>query len=458
MKRVKPSRAIAFVAKWLGIVVTVLMFMLCVRWFYADLLTKSEALMTCTLYAVSSVLLNHIYNSYSVGKSRIFELVYSQSLADVIAAGIAYCGLILILEKFPRVTPMMGVLVVQTAWSTIWCLGVNRLYFRFDHARKTAVVYEAAQDLQMLTEIGYFDQKYEVVKKIRAPRDAEKLLGELQGIESLFVLGETKSEIRSALARFCVDKGVTGYITPDISEIIMASAQHMPMYSVPIMRIRRAQPRAEYLAIKRLFDVLCALIASVAVSPIMLGTAVAIKCYDGGPVFYRQVRLTKDGKQFKILKFRSMRVDAERDGVARLASVKDDRITPVGHFIRACRIDELPQLYNILAGDMTIVGPRPERPEIAADYEKEMPEFALRLQVKAGLTGLAQVYGRYNTDPQSKLEMDLMYINKMSVVEDLKLIFATVKILFMKDSTAGVGADQKTALKDDGDSHHDLSA
>ena len=141
-----------------------------------------------------------------------------------------------------------------------------------------------------------------------------------------------------------------------------------------------------------------------------------------------------------------MRVNAEKDGVARLASAHDDRITPVGHFIRACRLDELPQLFNILKGDMTIVGPRPERPEIAAQYEKEMPSFNLRLQVKAGLTGFAQVEGRYNSTPYDKLQMDLMYINSMSVSEDLKLMFATVKILFMPESTEGVSEGQTTAM------------
>ena len=180
-------------------------------------------------------------------------------------------------------------------------------------------------------------------------------------------------------------------------------------------------------------------------SPFLIATAIAVKAEDGGPVFYRQVRLTRDGKQFKILKFRSMRVDAEKDGVARLASEHDDRITRVGHIIRAIRFDELPQLLNILRGDMSFVGPRPERPEIAAQYEQEMPAFSLRLQVKAGLTGTAQVYGRYNTEPKDKLKMDLMYINNMSPLEDLRLMFATARILFMRESTSGVADGQTTA-------------
>ena len=174
--------------------------------------------------------------------------------------------------------------------------------------------------------------------------------------------------------------------------------------------------------------------------------AIAIKATDGGPVFYKQCRLTKDGKRFNVLKFRSMRVDAEKDGVARLSTGEnDDRITPVGRFIRKCRLDELPQLLNILAGQMSLVGPRPERPEIAAQYEEELPEFALRLQAKAGLTGYAQVYGKYNTTPYDKLQLDLMYIANPSIIEDFKIMFATVKILFEAESTEGVNEGNVTA-------------
>jgi len=186
-------------------------------------------------------------------------------------------------------------------------------------------------------------------------------------------------------------------------------------------------------------------------SPVMLCVAVAIKITDGGDIFYRQKRLTKDGKIFSVLKFRSMRMDAEKDGVARLSTGENDpRVTRVGRFIRAVRFDELPQLLNILKGDMAIVGPRPERPEISAQYAKEMPEWNLRLQAKCGLTGYAQVYGQYNTTPYDKLLLDLMYIARPSLFEDFKIIFATVKILFMKESTEGVAEGQVTARVETG--------
>ena len=198
---------------------------------------------------------------------------------------------------------------------------------------------------------------------------------------------------------------------------------------------------------KRLIDIICSLLLLLIASPFMLITAIAIKCYDGGPVLYKQVRCTRGAKEFMIMKFRSMRVDAEKDGVARLAAKNDSRITPVGRFIRAVRIDELPQLFNILKGDMSFIGPRPERPEIIRQYMEEMPEFAFRMKVKAGLAGYAQVYGKYNTTPYDKLKLDLSYIENYSVWLDLKLMLLTLKILIKPESTEGIESTQVTAMK-----------
>ena len=178
----------------------------------------------------------------------------------------------------------------------------------------------------------------------------------------------------------------------------------------------------------------------------MLLTAIAVKACDGGPVIFSQERVTVDGRRFRVYKFRSMIVNAEKDGVAVLASQHDSRITPVGKVIRATRLDELPQLYNILRGDMSLVGPRPERPEIMKKYEESIPEFSYRLKVKAGLTGYAQVYGKYNTTAYDKLKMDLMYIENYSLLMDLKLLFMTVKVMFMKESTEGLSKEQLDEL------------
>lgn len=200
--------------------------------------------------------------------------------------------------------------------------------------------------------------------------------------------------------------------------------------------------------LKRAIDIICSLILIVLSSPFMLITAILVKCYDGGPVLYKQVRCTRNMQEFKILKFRSMRTDAEKDGVARLASKNDNRITPIGKFIRKVRIDELPQLFNILKGEMSFIGPRPERPEIIKQYQEEMPEFTFRTKVKAGLAGYAQVYGKYNTTPYDKLKLDLFYIENYSIWLDLKLMLLTLKILFQPDSTEGVEENQITAMKE----------
>ncbi len=248
--------------------------------------------------------------------------------------------------------------------------------------------------------------------------------------------------------------GIRVYIMPKIPDILIKGADQLHLFDTPILLTREYVLSFEQRMAKRIIDFVCAFILCLITSPIMLLTAIAIKLYDRGPVLYKQIRCTRDMKEFYILKFRSMKVDAEKDGVARLAAKHDDRITPVGRFIRMVRIDELPQLFNILKGEMTFIGPRPERPEIIEQYMKDMPEFLFRTKVKAGLAGYAQVYGKYNTTPYDKLKLDLFYIENYSIWLDIKLMLLTLKILFKPDSTEGVDSSQTTALKNESE-HYD---
>ena len=197
---------------------------------------------------------------------------------------------------------------------------------------------------------------------------------------------------------------------------------------------------------KRLLDLVVSGLMIVLLSPLMLLIAIAVRACDGGPALYTQERLTWKGRTFRICKFRSMYVNSEKDG-ARLASQHDERITPVGKVLRNLHLDELPQLFNVFAGDMSLVGPRPERKEIMRQYEKEIPEFYYRLKVKAGLTGYAQVYGKYNTTPYDKLKLDLFYIENYSFLLDIKMLLMTVKIFFQKEVSEGVDDTQHNALK-----------
>ncbi len=399
------------------------------------------------VYCMIQLLLNRTYNAYDIGSSKTWALFYSLCLAD--GVGLAIYILIMWIGwwDIPNPFPLMAVFGVQIIWNAIWSVLVNRLYFRLHKAKKTALIFKEDADLIKLSEIDRYKTKFDVVKYIRNPSDIDCIKKELEDIQAVFVIG-IDATMRNELTEYLIDTGITGYFVPHVGDVILAGAKNMHLFSIPTMRVSRAELSPEYILLKRAMDVAVSACALIVLSPIMLFTAIAVKCCDGGPVFYKQERLTKDRKIFKILKFRSMYVDAEKDGIARLSPKGDPRVTPVGKIIRACRIDELPQLINILKGDMTIVGPRPERPEIAADYEKTMPSFALRLQVKAGLTGYAQVYGRYNTQPYDKLQMDLLYINNMSIVRDIHLMFATVKILFMKESTQGVSENQTTAISE----------
>ena len=350
----------------------------------------------------------------------------------------------LLSKLLPNPLPFLAVLAGQVLLSFSWALNVHRWYFSTFPPRPTAVIYDTRHGMEHLIGQYGLDNKFKVVLTVIAQECIDDL-SILDGVDTVFLSG-IHSHDRNTILKYCVENNITMYVIPRIGDTIMSGAYHMHMFHLPMLKVGRYKPQPEYIFIKRLIDIVISAIALVILSPIMLATAVAIKVTDHGPVFYKQVRLTKDGKEFEILKFRSMRVDAEKDGVARLSSGEnDDRITPIGKVIRACRIDELPQLLNILKGELSIVGPRPERPEIATQYCAEMPEFSLRLQAKAGLTGYAQVYGKYNTTPYDKLTMDLMYIAHPSIIEDFKIMFATVKILFMPESTEGVAEGQITA-------------
>ena len=392
------------------------------------------------LFFVLYILFCRIYDGFLISINRISEIVYSQALSSVISDFLLYAVICLLSKRLVNPLPLFGALVVQVLLSGLWAYCAHRWYFSKFPAKRTAVIYDVREGLERLVEEYGLEKKF----KIQIAMNVQQALANkelLNRMETVFLSG-IHSHDRNILLKYCVEKDINVYVIPRIGDVLMSGAQSMHMFHLPMLQVGRYHPSPVYLFLKRGFDILASGIATVIMSPVFAATAIAIKRYDGGPVFYKQQRLTKDGKIFEVLKFRSMRVDAEKDGVARLSTGdKDDRITPVGRFIRKVRIDELPQLLNILKGDMTICGPRPERPEIAEQYEQELPEFRLRLQAKAGLTGYAQVYGKYNTTPYDKLMMDLMYIAHPSFLQDLQIMFATVKILFMKESTEGFAQD-----------------
>ena len=397
------------------------------------------------LYAVLFIVLGKVYDAFLMSMQRVSELAYSQILAAMAADGLLYIVICLLSAKLCNLMPGIAAIAGQLVVAALWSAVAHRWYYAVFPPQPTAVVYDTRHGMEKLIHEYDLNQKY-AVKIVLNVRECLEDLSVLDEMQTAFLCG-IHSHDRNIILKYCVANGIDVLVIPCIGDVIMSGARSVHMFHLPMLRVGRYMASPEYLFVKRAMDIMLSLVALVVTSPIFLVTAVAIK-QDGGPVFYKQVRLTKDGRAFEILKFRSMRVDAEKDGVARLSTGdKDDRITPVGHVIRKFRIDELPQLINILKGDLSICGPRPERPEIAEQYCEDIPEFALRLQVKAGLTGYAQVYGKYNTTPYDKLQMDLMYIAHPSIIEDIKIMLTTVKILFVPESTEGIAEGATTAMR-----------
>ncbi len=388
-----------------------------------------------------------IYGGFQVGTASVSDLIFSQIISIGFLQGACYVGFSLLSYKLLSPIPFILNFILFSLFAVLWCYLANRVYFTLHKPKKTVVIYGNLDSYYSIKGVKQLKARFNVVKTYDYEKmSLQEIYNVIKKLDAVFLCG-VPSDYRNEIVKYCMAKDIAVYIKPKISDTIIRGGRTMQMMNICVYRCRRNDASLIYLFLKRFFDILLSLIAIIIASPVMAITAIAIKVQDGGDPIYRQVRLTTNGKEFEIMKFRSMIMDAEGDGVARLAGENDDRITPVGKVIRKLRLDELPQLFNILKGDMSFVGPRPERPEIAKQYEKDMPEFALRLQAKAGLTGYAQVYGKYNTPPYDKVQMDLMYIANQSILEDLKLMLMTFKVMFIPSSTEGIDDNKTTASK-----------
>ena len=408
----------------------------------------SGKLVVVLLYAALYIALGNVYEAFQISSQKIASIVFSQMLAAMIADGLIYLLICLLAKRFCSLIPGIAAIAGQLVVSALWTFCAQKWYYKTFPPLATAIVYDMRPGIEEMIREDNLEKKYNV----KITLDVQKCLKNMEVLRQMDVvfLGGIHSHERNKILKYCVEHDIDVFVLPRVGDLMMDAARPTHMFHLSVLKVGRSMASPEYLFIKRAMDIVLSLIALLITSPLFLVISAAIKATDGGPVFYKQCRLTKDGRRFDIIKFRSMKVDAEKDGVARLSTGEtDDRITPVGRVIRKFRLDELPQLINILKGDLSICGPRPERPEIAAQYCETLPEFALRLQVKAGLTGYAQVYGKYNTSPYDKLQMDLMYIAHQGILEDLKLMLATVKVLFVPESTEGITEGETTAMGQD---------
>lgn len=398
------------------------------------------------LYAVLQYFFAQTYGALRIGQLRRIEIILSHFLSSFIANVVMY--MIISLLAFRLVNPlyMMLMQVLDFIISTLWTVCATVLYNRIFQPWKILLIYGERPAADLIYKVEARRDKYAIYDAIDVDEGLEAIGERMKDFQAV-ILGDIAVEKRNEVLKYCFRKKMRTYVIPKISDILLMGADQIHIFDTPFSLVKGYALSFDERLRKRALDLAICIPLALLLSPLMLLIALIIKLYDKGPVLYRQVRLTKDDREFHIIKFRSMNTDAEDDGEAVLSPKNDPRITPFGRFIRATRLDELPQLINIIKGDMSLVGPRPERPEIAVQYTEEMPEFAFRTRVKAGLTGFAQIYGKYNTVPYDKLKLDLFYIENYSLWMDIKLILMTIKTMLKNDAAEGVMEEQHTALR-----------
>lgn len=390
------------------------------------------------IYLGLLITVTKMYGGYEIGTYRIFEVAFSQILSIVFVNMISYLQISLIAKGFLQVNYMIALTAAQFVFAVLWAILSNKVYYRIFSSSHMLLIYGKDYPTPLIEKIKMNRQKYHLSKILT--EGELSVCGHRSALEGFqgIMIHQVKPELASSIKEYCFERNLRLYIVPEISDILTNHADQIELSDTPLLLCSNESLSLAQETLKRMLDLVVSIPILLIASPFMLATVIAIKLHDGGPAIYKQERLTRGGKTFMVYKFRSMIIEAERDGVAKLSNKGDDRITPIGGFLRKIRFDEIPQFFNVLMGDMSVVGPRPERQSIAAAYEELLPEFANRLKMKAGITGYAQVYGKYNTSPKDKLIMDIIYINNYSVLFDLKLILLTIKIVFLPGKTEGV--------------------
>lgn len=398
-----------------------------------------------TVYGIFLMLFNALYGGLRVGYLRMGNMIYSQFLASLCANIMVYLQITLLTKHFQNIFPLLVMTGMEFILICIWSFLFTRFYRFLYPPRNVLLIYGEHPIVRLMGKIHTRNDRLIIGETIHISSGINSIKEKINQYEGVIIC-DIPSHIRNIILKYCYEKSIRTYSTPKISDVIIRSAETLHLFDTPLLLSRNNGFSFEQRFIKRGMDIVLSLSALILLFPVFIVTAAAIKLYDKGPIFYFQKRCTKDGKIFHIYKFRSMIVDAEKEGYSIPAASQDPRITPIGRIIRAARIDELPQILNILKGDMSIVGPRPERVEHVELYTKQIPEFIYRMKVKGGLTGYAQVYGKYNTTAYDKLKLDLMYIQNYSLLLDIVIIFKTVKILFMKESTEGFDTEESTTI------------
>lgn len=402
-------------------------------------ISRTSAVMAFT-YILFGILMTRTYGKYDVGIRKSRPIIISLTLAAILDDIVTYIVLIImntndVNDRKVRLISigfLLAAMLIQILLITVFTHAGNRFYFYVTPPEKVLIVASSEEEEQKVKHIvEAFHKRYMITDAV--PYDDESLYEKMDDADDIFFY-DIPAGARSEYLKYCYKNQKNVYCSPDIEDIMLQNSTQIMFSDVPFFRSEFTGMTFEQRAIKRILDIVVSALGLIITSPIFLAAAVAIRKNDGGHIFFRQERATIRGRVFRIYKFRTMKENIENRSVTK----DDDRITSVGRVLRKYRIDELPQLINIIKGDMSLVGPRPEMLENVDEYTKQMPEFRYRLRMKAGLTGYAQVMGKYNTTSRDKLILDLMYIENFSILNDIKLLFQTLTVLFTADdSTEG---------------------
>lgn len=384
-------------------------------------INRESAIVTSAFLLVSFILIK-IYGGIDIGKRTSKEIILSVFISTAITDVFTFVQLCIMEKKIIDLFLFIPVLFIQFLIIAAITVSLTRFFFCINPAKKLLILYDSERKLDNIIEkLGMIKNRF--IPDAVHRYDEDGLYGKIKKYNDILLV-DVPSEAQECIIEYCYKSGKNVLFTPCITDIAVSQSKYMMLDDISLFSFRKKTLSAEQKIIKRTFDIIISLFGIVFTFPAVLITSLLIKLSDGGHIFYKQKRITENGKIFTLLKFRTMIENAESSGAV-LAEKHDKRITPIGLFLRKTRLDEIPQLLNILRGDMSLVGPRPERPDIAKMYEADMPEFSYRLNVRAGLTGLAQVNGKYDTSPSDKLMLDLLYIENYSLRLDIKILFRT---------------------------------
>jgi exopolysaccharide biosynthesis polyprenyl glycosylphosphotransferase len=399
-------------------------------------LSRTSVVMAFT-FIIFGLMLVKTYGNFDIGVRKSRPIVISMSLAMMIDDVVTYLVLIIMNTndengrqiRFSSIGLLILAMILQVLIISVMTRLGNAFFFKVTPPDKTLVIAGDEKEIKKVrAAVGIFDRRYDITGQAILP--GEDITDSLKDYDAVFIYDVPEKE-RAELVKNCYKKKISLYCFPYIEDILIHSSDQIMFGDLPFYSSEFKGMTFEQRVAKRLMDIFVSAFMLVITSPVLLIAAIAIKKEDGGSVFFRQERATIKGHVFRIYKFRTMKENIENRSVTK----DDDRITKVGKTLRKYRIDELPQFLNIIKGDMSLVGPRPEMIENVEEYTKELPEFSYRLRMKAGLTGYAQVMGRYNTTSRDKLILDLMYIEGFSIAADIKILLQTLTVLFKAEES-----------------------